>query len=205
MSGTRHLYSALNLDAVRLFRNGDDDAARDVAAKARALEAGQAAERFLTDLATRFVGNASLHQVITVNYDALLETLTAVTLETESQRGAPDGRSGGTAVFGRVVRLQGDFAHLALEQSEETFPMPVRELGEWHVTVGAGVAVRWEGLGPGKTLFTAAPAIDVESDAGTHPYDRPRSTEESRVSIPGLLRSTPTMRRPLQIPIAGDK
>jgi hypothetical protein len=203
--GARHLYSSINLDAVRLFRDGKAAEARRLAAKAQAIETSAAAARFTKELTTKLHENAPLYEVITTNYDALLEGLTEMTRETEAVR--VQGRVG-RAVFARVVAyLEGDLAQLALEDGAGTFAMPIGDLGEWTLRVGAGVSMRWEVLGSGMSLLKAAPAIDVEIEQASdaYPFDRPLPAETERLSIPGLLRGTPTVRRPRTIPIAGDK
>lgn len=204
VEGGQHIYSSLNLDAVRLYRRGDEEAARKVAERAQALERGEVAARLARSLAEKAEPGVDLLRTVTVNYDELLEALTNLFQATERERETMrDVVDFGTATFARVFGVSGDVAELRLEDRGTTVPIPVRGPEErTRMAVGSVVALRWEDLGAGMTLLKAAPAFET---GAVYPYDRPLPGEEPPTVVEGILASAPTMRRPRAIPISGGE
>ncbi|HWT92634.1 MAG TPA: hypothetical protein VN238_06530 [Solirubrobacteraceae bacterium] len=209
VAGGQHIYSALNLDAVRLYRRGDEAAARKIAERAQALERGDGAARLAKALADEpepVVGSGWM-VFRTSNYDGVLEkALAELSQATEHEREAMgDAVDLGRATFARVVKVHSDVVELRLDEGGATVPLPAHELPERMApAVGSVVALRWEDLGAGMTLLKAAPAFETGARSGpAYPYDRPLLGEEPPTVVEGILASAPTIRRPRAIPIRG--
>lgn len=207
VSGERHLYSSLNLDAVRLHRRGDDKAARRLARRAAGLERRKETQWLAAELAPVFGQHTALHDAIQAVWSSDARSAARVVAEqTEAVRSALQATLG-ARTFAYIVKLHGDLADLRIEGSGRVMPMPTSDLlPNVHLMIGAGVSLRWESLGNGFTLLKAAAALELEDDAEElYPYERPLPSEDSRVELTGALASEPTIRSPRRISIGGSK
>lgn len=200
LGGSLHLYSALNLDAVRLHRRGDDKAAIALAKRAGKLE--------------RAAVKANLSRYISSNWpeSGNLSTAISVTLKGEASDALRDIAAStveirrATAleqpVFGSIERLDESFVVVVIDGLDEVMSLPADDLAP---TIdrreGAVLSMRWQRLAPGMTLLTTAPAIDLGGDA--NPFELPLPADAARIDITGVVAGGPTMRRPARIKISG--
>ncbi|HEV2999668.1 MAG TPA: hypothetical protein VGW75_02925 [Solirubrobacteraceae bacterium] len=209
VSGARHVYSSLNLDAVRLYRRGDETGARRLARRAASLERRKEARRTAEELARELARGESLYPAL----DRLLRTdarrfVVALTAHTEAQRRDVEETLGlGAAMFARIASLaEGELVELRLEGSGAALPIRHVDLSP-HTTLclGAGVSLRWEPLGHGLTLLKSDAALDLGDEPAVRPYERALPAEDARVELTGALSVQATVRRPPPVPIAGSR
>jgi hypothetical protein len=207
VAGSIHLYSALNLDAARAVRSDDLVAARRIAKVAARVERGSRTMKVAQTLA--MAGGITTFCQSTVNLDGVVRTaLLHLARETSAERNRLfHGHSAEAPRLGRVVRMHGGLAYLALQDGGTPVSLPRANLDVFGCgVIGAAVALQFEALGHGQTLIKALPAISLEegSEEPIYPYERPLPEHASAIALLNEL-SSPTIRRPRRIPIAGRR
>jgi hypothetical protein len=205
--GAVHIYSALNIDAARLHRLGEDDAAVKVAKKASTIEALALSKGVAPRIAACLMCGVSLP-------DALAETmrgadgdgLRAITKRTQEERGRVGKQTGLNApIYARIMKLHGALADLLIEGRDSLMAVPTADLApSIPQSEGVIIALRWHSFGPGMTLLTTCPAVDLDGDA-CYPYEPPLPSDDARIEITGTLARGATMGRPRSIAISGSK
>jgi hypothetical protein len=203
--GSLHLYSAINLDAVRLHRRGDDNAAVKAARRAAKIERLMSEADVVPSIAEHWKASSdNLREAVTLALNgpaqaAMRQVIEATTLQREALRKAVDLPLAHFAVIQSVhdatavLRLASGGALVQLATGDLAPTIAARE--------GAAIAMRWERLAPGMTLLTTSPAIDLGGETG--PYDPPLPADAARIDITGALAGGPTIRRPQRIKISG--
>lgn len=211
LAGELHLYSSLNIDAVRMYRMGHEPAARMLVRAAGRIEKKKETVAIADDLARRSgLAAIGLHTA----FSEMLATqhgdvLRAVTEHTERERrkiGAADGVE--APAYARIMKLHGDIAELKLENSETVFSFTRSELQSamLMVLVGATIALVREHLAPGMTLLRTSGALDLEATSGpVYPYARPLPEESGPVALEGALSAAATIPAPRRLAISGKK
>jgi len=206
MGGTFYIYSSLNVDAARLHRHGDDLAAAAAAKQAAAIERNSASKRLAGYVAPLLADNVGLPDALTEALRGDMgDALRSIAEKTGSKRRKLSGHSGLEApLYARIVKLHGDIADLAIEGRDSAMSVPTADLAPSIAHVeGTIVALRWQSFGPGMTLLTTCPGMDL--GGADDPYERPLPSLSARVDITGTLAGGPTIRRPARIEISGTK
>jgi hypothetical protein len=212
LAGELHLYSSLNIDAVRMHRMGHEPAARMLVKAAGRIEKKKETVAIADDLAQRSgLAVTGLH----LAFSEMLTTqqgdvLRAVTEDTERARRKIAGADGvEPPAYAKIMKLHGDVAELKLENSEAVFSFTRSELQSamLMVFVGATVALVREHLAPGMTLLRTSGALDLGATSGpaVYPYARPLPADRGPVALEGALSAATTIPTPRRIAISGTK
>ena len=210
MVGSGHLYSALNVDAVQLYRRGDEKGAKELAKRAAKLERRKDVKALALALGTTYSRHGVLYRAIgDLMNDETRTVVRAVAEETEAERQQLTTKFGlRVPTFGRVCELHGDLAELRLEETGKVMHIPKADLWATDASLGACVALHWEPLGKGLTLLKAGAALDLDDDrklGSTYPYSRALPADNSRVDLTDVLSTNATIRRPRRVSIGGSK
>jgi hypothetical protein len=210
VAGVWHLYSVLNLDAVRAARAQDEGAARAIVEAADRLERAGGTVEFIRRLA-ELGGSASLRRrfewASSLDED-LRRALLAVVEQTAAERNGFVQYPLEPAHLAFVARLHGMTADVLVEGVDTSVPLPILDLELLDSAfVGAALALRFERIGVGQTLLTAAPAIKLDGgdDSRIYPYERPLPDAGTPVALAAAVAGAPTLRRPRRIPVAGRR
>jgi len=210
VAGAWHVYSALNLDAVRAARAHDEPAAKAIAKRAARIESRRATVEFVRRLA-ELGGSASLSRrfewASSLDED-LRKALVDVIAETVAERNRLVHDPAAVPRLALVAAIHGELAELMLEGAEAPVSIPIPDLELLDSAfVGAALALRFERFGRGQTLLKAAPAIKLDGgdDSRIYPYERPLPDADAPIALAGAVAAPPTMRRPRRIPIAGHR
>lgn len=212
LAGELHLYSSLNIDAVRMHRMGHEPAARMLVKAAGRIEQKKEAVVIADDLARQSsLAVTGLHTA----FSEMLATqagdvLRAVTEHTERERRKISEAGGVEApTYAKIMKLHGDIAELKLENSEAVFSFTRAELQSamLMVLVGAVIALVREPLGPGMTLLRTSGALDLGATTGppVYPHARPLSADRGPVALEGALSAVATIPVPRRLTISGTK
>ncbi|HEY6761742.1 MAG TPA: hypothetical protein VI318_19740 [Baekduia sp.] len=205
MTGSLHLYSACNLDAVRLHRRGDDAAALKVAVRAGQIEQIAVRERVAPCIAQHWQRTSSLREALVGTLASDVGPALRQIIETTSdERSAiSDDAEIEKPLFAWILKLHGEIADLRLDHADTTLPLPTADLAPTIAArEGEVVAMRWQRVAPGKTLLTTAPAIDLGGDES--PFEQPLPSDAARVDVTRALAASPTIRRPQRIKIGAS-
>jgi hypothetical protein len=210
VAGAWHVYSALNLDAVRAARAEDEAGAKVIVKAAARIERRSATVDFVRRLAglggtaslrRRFEWAASLDEDLA---RALREVVDATLAERNRLVHAPAS----VPRLALVVALHGELAELTLEGADVPVSLPIPDLELLDSAfVGAALALRFEPFGRGQTLLKALPAIKLDGgdDARIYPYARPLPDADAPIALAATVATAPTIGRPRRIPIAGQR
>jgi hypothetical protein len=210
VAGAWHVYSALNLDAVRAARAHDEPAAKAIAKRAARIEGRRATLEFVRRLA-ELGGSASLRRRFewaSSLDEELRKALVAVVAETVAERNRLVHDPAAVPRLALVAAIHGELAELMLEGAEMPVSIPIPDLELLDSAfVGAALALRFEHFGGGQTLLKAAPAIKLDGgdDSPIYPYERPLPDVDAPIVLAAAVAAAPTMRRPRRIPIAGPR
>jgi hypothetical protein len=211
VAGAWHLYSALNLDAARAARAEDEDAARAIVEAAERLEQASGTLEFVRRLA-ELGGSASLRRRIESASsldDDLRRSLLSVVKQTMAERNELSHDPPQPPRLASVTRLDETTAEVLIEGLDGSVPLSVADLEQLDSAfVGAALALRFERIGVGQILLTAAPAIklaDERDKARFYPYERPLPDSGAPLTLVAALAAASTIRRPRRIPIAGHR
>jgi hypothetical protein len=205
-----HLYSALNLDAVRAARADDEGAARTIVEAAARLEGASGTVELIRRLAA-LGGCASLRRRLewaSSLDENLRRALLTVVAQTTAERNRLIHHPLEPPQLAFVTRLHGMTADVLLEGSDGSVPVPIPDLELLDSAfVGAALALRFERIGVGQTLLTAAPAIKLDGgdDSRIYAYERPLPHAGAPLALAAAVARAPTIRRPRRIPIAGQR
>jgi hypothetical protein len=210
VAGAWHLYSALNLDAVRAARADEEGTARAIAEAAARLEHASGTVEFIRGLA-ELGGSASLRRrfewASSLDED-LRRTLLAVVAQTTAERNRLMHYPLEPPQLAFVARLHDMTADVLVEGFDASVPLSIPDLEQLDSAfVGAALALRFERIGVGQTLLTASPAIKLDDgdDSRIYPYERPLPDAGVPVALAAAVAGAPTIRRPRRIPIAGQR
>jgi hypothetical protein len=210
VAGAWHVYSALNLDAVRAARAHDEPAAKAIAKRAAHIESRRTTVEFVRRLA-ELGGSASLRRRFewASSLDEELRTaLVAVVAETVAERNRLVHDPTSVPRLALVAAMHGELAELMLEGAEAPVSIPIPDLELLDSAfVGAALTLRFERFGRGQTLLKAAPAIKLDDgdDSRIYPYERPLPNTDAPMALAAAIGAAATMRRPRRIPIAGPR
>jgi hypothetical protein len=210
VAGVWHVYSALNLDAVRAARAHDERAAKAIAKRAARIERRRATVEFVRRLA-ELGGSASMRRRFewaSSLDEELRKALVDVIAETVAERNRLVHDPAAVPRLALVAAIHGELAELMLEGAEVSVSIPIPDLELLDSAfVGAALALRFERFGRGQTLLKAAPAINLDGgdDARIYPYERPLPDADTPIALAGAVAAAPTMRRPRRISIAGPR
>lgn len=210
VSGVWHLYSALNLDAVRAARAVDEGTARVIAEAAARLEHANGTVELIRRLAA-LGGSASLRRRFewaSSLDDDLRRALIAVVEQTTAERNRLMHDPFEPPRLAFVARLHGMTADVLLEGLDAPVSLPIPDLELLDSAfVGAALALRFERIGVGQTLLKAAPAIKLDGgdDSRIYPYERPLPDAAGPIVLAAAVAAAPTIRRPRRIAIARQR
>jgi hypothetical protein len=210
VAGGWHLYSALNLDAVRAARANEEGSARAIVEAAARLELASGTVELIRRLA-QLGGSASLRRrfewASSLDED-LRRALLTVVEQTTAERNRLMHYPLEPPQLAFVTRLHGMMADVLLEGLDASVPLPIPDLELLDSAfVGAALALRFERIGVGQTLLTAAPAIKLDDgdDSRIYPYERPLPHAGAPLALAAAVARAPTIRRPRRIPIAAQR
>jgi hypothetical protein len=210
VAGVWHVYSALNLDAVRAARDQDERAAKAIAKRAARIERRRATVEFVRRLA-ELGGSASLRRRLewaSSLDEELRKVLVDVIAETVAERNRLVHDPAAVPRLALVAAIHGELAELILEGAEAPVSIPIPDLELLDSAfVGAALALRFERFGRGQTLLKVAPAINLDGgdDSRIYPYERPLPDADTPIALAGAVAAAPTMRPPRRISIAGPR
>jgi hypothetical protein len=145
VAGVWHVYSALNLDAVRAARAHDESAAKAIAKRAARIESRRATVEFVRRLA-ELGGSASLRwrfEWASSLDEELRKALVAVVAETVAERDRLVHDPAAVPRLGLVAAIHGELAELMLEGAEAPVSIPIPDLELLDSAfVGAALALR---------------------------------------------------------------
>ena len=210
VAGAWHVYSALNLDAVRAARAEDEPAAKAIAKSAGRIERRHGTVEFvrlLADLGSSVSLRRRFEWASSLDAE-LREALLAVVAETGAERNRLVHDPAGVPRLALVAALRGEIAELMLEGADAPVSVPIPDLEVLDSAfVGAALALRFERFGRGQTLLKAAPAIELDGgeESRLYPYERPLPDANAPFALASAVAAPPTMRRPRRIAIAGQR
>jgi len=211
VAGAWHVYSALNLDAVRAARAHDEPAAKAIAKRAAHIESRRATVEFVRRLA-ELGGSASLRRRFewaSSLDEELRKALVAVIAETVAERNRlVHDPTAAVPRLALVAAMHGELAELMLEGAEAPVSIPIPDLELLDSAfVGAALALRFERFGRGQMLLKAAAAIKLDGgdDSRIYPYERPLPDAGAPLALAAAVAAAPTIRRPRRIPIAAQR
>lgn len=211
--GRVHLYSALNRDAARAARRGDEASAVRIGRAAARLEASSASKQIAAAL-TEIPAELGALDALTgaSNLARALSAPAFTTSVAKLQREITRARTNlkltdiSTVLNGRIASLDASVAvlklHGALPLSVPAEMLKAAQLSD----IGAPVSAMWELLPGGRTLFTVEPAIEaLEVNELGEPLVDLYGTPWGQVLAAGdtdalNVTGTPTVDLPLSIP-----
>lgn len=204
--GSIHLFSTLNRDAVRLYRQGRQSEARAMALEATALEAQGDFQSLVDILATFAATNQdALRSVaefpwqavraIEITNTAAQQMLNATASAAQAIRQANRALEQMSRVVGWVESIEQNLAWIrTLEDTLASFPaIQLRTAGLDRV--GTAVEIEWEQVDPGEMVISTSGAIgsaEVSSELWTafNPPERIRVSDQRWALLQSQLRAT---------------
>jgi len=179
LHGSIHLFSTLNRDSVRLYRQGNDIAAREVAREAASLEAEADFQELVGILATfasrnhealRIVAEMPWRAVrmIEMTNAATQQMLLAAGKAAEAIRSTNHAIEEISRVLGWVDSIQDNLASILTLSGKFTLPaVQLQALGLDQI--GAAVEVEWEQIDPGELIISTSGAVGSAELMATQP------------------------------------